>query len=98
MKSDKLEILSLFDLARNLQITMTHLWVLVLLHNHEPQAKSELAKACKISSAAMTGTLDVLADLKLIDQRILPNDRRQHEVRLSDLGSSIMGSQKLTAA
>ena len=88
----------LFELARSLDITMTHLWVLVLLREHGRLAKHELAKGCKVSTAAMTGALDVLATARLIDQRVLPGNRRTHEVWLSDLGAMVMRTHNLAAA
>jgi DNA-binding MarR family transcriptional regulator len=95
-KLKKVEILRLFELARELQITMTHLWILVLLRETGPMAKIELARGCRVTTAAMTGALDVLAEAKLIDQRVLPGNRRRHEVWLSDLGAMVMRTRNVT--
>lgn len=85
-------------MARELQITMTHLWVLVLLREHGTMAKCELARGCRVTTAAMTGALDVLAAARLIDQRVLPGNRRRHEVWLSDLGAMVMRTRNLSPA
>jgi DNA-binding MarR family transcriptional regulator len=97
-KPRKTEILRLFELAREFQITMTHLWVLVLLREHGTLAKYELARGCRVTTAAMTGALDVLAEARLITQRLVPGNRRKHEVRLSDLGAMVMRTSNLAAA
>lgn len=89
------EILALFELAREFQITLTHLWVMVLLKDGGRLRKKDLAAKARVSSASMTIACDVLELAGLIEQRVLPKNRRTHEVWLSDRG--ITRIQSITA-
>jgi DNA-binding MarR family transcriptional regulator len=65
--------------------------LLALAAQGEPLTMREAAKFANVSTAAMTGTVDRLVVLALVERRAAEDDRRKVLVALTPKGAELMG-------
>lgn len=75
--------LEVFRLARELRLSMSHIWCLAEIRTQGPMNKTRLAASIGVTTGAMTGIADVLKGEGLLEEFPVIGNRREHEVRLS---------------
>lgn len=74
----------LFGLARDLGISLSGIWVLMLVYENTELPMCKLTEALAVSPAAMTGIIDVLERGGKVRRVPKPGDRRSHLIRLTE--------------
>jgi DNA-binding MarR family transcriptional regulator len=65
--------------------------LIVVLARHGPVLSSELADLAQLDRARTSRIVTSLVDLKLIAREVMPSDRRQAKVSLTDKGRALYG-------
>jgi DNA-binding MarR family transcriptional regulator len=64
--------------------SLNHLHIVELVAEHGPLTMVALAELAGVSTAAVTGAVDVLEKLALVERNAVPGDRRKTHVILTD--------------
>jgi DNA-binding MarR family transcriptional regulator len=64
--------------------SLNHLYIVELVAEHGPLTMTTLADLAGVSTAAVTGAVDVLEKLALVERNAVPGDRRKTHILLTD--------------
>jgi DNA-binding MarR family transcriptional regulator len=83
---------SVCRLISDADLSVTSALALSVLSEFQKPSMSSLATACKVSTAAVTGIIDRMERLGLVERYRPPEDRRAVYVRLTEAGTRFVQS------
>jgi DNA-binding MarR family transcriptional regulator len=86
---------NVFQFARRHNLSLSAMWALLVLRDQPDTAITQVGDAVGISSAAITGVVDTLAEAGLVERTHGLKDRRKVFLRLTEKALELLSTSNI---